>query len=70
MNQIINIKYSLWLINDEVDLLEFNGGGFLPRLQSVVTNFGEHLVIIIRSALFQNLDGFIKDQLSVAKQCH
>jgi len=58
------------LIIDEVGLLEFNGGGFLPRLQSVVTIFGGHLVIIIRSALFQNLDDFIKDQLSAVKQWH
>ena len=66
-DQLISIKNSDWLIIDEVGLLEFDGAGFLPGLESTVTNFEGHLVITIRSALFQHLESFIAEQLQSAK---
>ena len=65
--QLKSIQYSNWLIVDEVGLLEFEGGGILPGMQSLVTNFSGCLVITIRSALFQNLDSFITEQLPAIK---
>ncbi len=62
-DQLISIKNVNWIIVDEVGILEFDGGCFLPGLQSVVKNFGGHLVITIRSALLQHLDDFITEQL-------
>ncbi len=66
--QFKSMKNFDWIIVDEVGLLEFNDGGFLPGLQSVTTNFGGHLVITIRSALFQHLHDFIEEQLPSIKQ--
>ena len=65
--QLKSIKYSDWLIVDEVGLLEFDGGGILPGVQSLVTNFSGCLVITLRSALFQQLDSFITEQLTAVK---
>ena len=62
-DQLISIKNSDWIILDEVGLLEFDSGGFLPGLQSVVKNFPGCLVITIRSALFPHLDDFIVERL-------
>ena len=66
-NQLISFKNTDWIIIDEVGILEFDGGGFLPGLQSVVKNFRGHLVITIRSALLQHIDDFIADQLPSVK---
>ncbi len=65
--QLKSIKKSNWLIVDEVGLLEFDGGGILPGVQSLVINFTGCLVITIRSALFQYLDSFITEQLPLVK---
>lgn len=62
-DQIRSINYSDWIIVDEIGLLEFNGGGFLPGLQSVIMDFAGYLVITIRSSIFQHLDSFIKEYL-------
>ena len=66
-NQLVEIKNSEWIIIDEVGLLEFDGAGFLPGLQSIVTNFRGYLVITIRSALLPHLDSFIEEQLPQVK---
>lgn len=65
--QLISSKYSDWIIIDEVGLLEFDGGGFLPGLQSVVTDFSGCLVLTLRSTLFQHLESFIAEQLPSVK---
>ncbi|NHZ85468.1 MAG: hypothetical protein GWP19_06265 [Planctomycetia bacterium] len=65
--QLIFVKNSDWIIVDEVGLLEFDSSGFLPGLQSLVTNFSGCLVITIRSALFLHLDSFIEEQLHSVK---
>lgn len=67
-DQLISINNSNWIIVDEVGLLEFDGGGFIPGLQSMAENFRGHLVITIRSALFQHLDSFIAEHLPLVKQ--
>jgi nucleoside-triphosphatase THEP1 len=67
IDQLISINNSDWIILDEVGLLEFDGGGFLPGLQKVVNNFKGHLVITIRSALLQYLDSFIEEHLPSVK---
>ena len=59
--QLISIVNSNWVIVDEVGILEFDGGGFLPGLQSVVANLEGYLVITIRNTLFQHLDNFITE---------
>jgi len=66
-DQLISIKNSDWIIIDEIGLLEFDGGGFLPGLQTTVSDFKGHLVITIRSALFKHLDSFLEQQLPVLK---
>lgn len=66
-NQLLSVKDSDWIIVDEVGLLEYNGNGFIPGLQSVAANFRGHLVITIRSTLFQHLDDFIAEQLPTVK---
>jgi len=66
--QLVSIKNSNWVIVDEVGILEFDGGGFLHGLQSVVTNLEGFLVITIRNTLFQHLDDFINEKLPVVKQ--
>ncbi|MFC1528220.1 nucleoside-triphosphatase, partial [Candidatus Neomarinimicrobiota bacterium] len=68
--QLISIKNSDWIILDEVGLLEFDSGGFLPGLQTVVKNFSGCLVITIRLTLFPHFDDFIAVQLSAVKQWH
>jgi len=65
--QLESISNYNWIIVDEVGLLEFDGSGFLPGLQTVVNNFGGHLVITIRSALLQHLDNFMEEQLPSVK---
>ena len=65
--QLLTMQKTDWLIVDEVGLLEFDGNGFIPGLQSVVTNFEGYLVITIRSAIFQHLDNFIEEQLPTVK---
>ena len=62
-NQLISIKNVDWIIIDEVGVLEFDGSGLLPGLQSIARNFTGHLVITVRSALLQHLDSFIDEQL-------
>lgn len=66
-DQLISIKNSDWIILDEIGLLEFDGGGFLPGLQSVVTDFSGCLVLTLRSTLFQHLDSFIEEHLPSVK---
>ena len=66
--QLISMNNDDWIIVDEVGLLEFDGNGFLPGLQSIVTNFKGHLVITIRSTLLQHLDDFIIEQLPSVKK--
>ena len=66
-DHLISINNPDWIIIDEVGLLEFDVGGFFPGLQSVVANFGGHLVITIRLALFQHLDSFISQQIPSVK---
>ena len=66
--QLVSIKNSKWVIVDEIGILEFDGGGFLKGLQSVVTNFEGFLVITIRHTLFQYLDDFINEKLPTVKQ--
>ena len=66
-SQLTLIKNIDWIIIDEIGLLEFNGGGFLPGLQLVATNFRGHFVITVRTTLLQYLDDFIAKQLSVLK---
>jgi len=65
--QLKSMKNIDWIIVDEVGLLEFNDGGFLPGLQSMTTIFGGHLVITIRSALIQHLHDFIAERLPSVK---
>ncbi len=65
--QLVSMKKVDWLIIDEVGLLEFDGDGFIPGLQSVVMDFTGCLVITIRSSLFQHFDNFIEEYLSSAK---
>jgi len=65
--QLISIVNSDWVIVDEVGILEFDGGGFLPGLQSVVKNLDGYLVITVRPTLFQHLDNFLTEQLSSLK---
>lgn len=65
--QLVTMKKTDWLIVDEVGLLEFDGDGFIPGLQSVVMDFSGCLVITIRSTLFQHLDSFIEEYLSSVK---
>ncbi len=67
-DQLKSIKSSEWIIVDEVGLLEFDGDGLLPGLQSVITNFKGHLVITLRVTLLQHLDDFILKQLPSARQ--
>ena len=66
-DQIRSINYSDWIIVDEIGLLEFDGGGFLPGLQSVIMDFTGCLVITIRSSIFQHLDSFIEEYLPSVK---
>ena len=66
-DQIRSINYSDWIIVDEIGLLEFDGGGFLPGLQSVIMDFAGCLVITIRSSIFQHLDSFIEEYLPSVK---
>ncbi len=66
-DQIRSINYSDWIIVDEIGLLEFDGGGFLPGLQSVIMDFAGCLVITIRSSIFQHIDSFIKEYLPSVK---
>ena len=61
--QLILTKYSDWIIFDELGLLEFNGGGFLPALQTIVNDYSGCLVITLRSNLVGKLDDFISKQL-------
>jgi len=66
-DQLTSMNNYDWIIIDEVGLLEFDGGGFLPGLQSIIPNFRGHLVITVRSALQQHLDSFIDEQFPQAK---
>ncbi len=66
-DQLISTKNSDWIILDEVGLLEFDGGGLLHGLQSIVKDFSGCLVITIRSALFQHLESFIEEKLPSEK---
>ena len=65
--QLVTMQKSDWLIVDEVGILEFDGGGFLPGLKSIVSSFRGYLVITLRHTLFQHLDNFITNQLPAAK---
>ena len=65
--QLVTMQKTDWLIVDEVGLLEFDGDGFIPGLQSVVMDFAGCLVITIRSSLIQHLDSFLEEYLSSAK---
>lgn len=65
--QLITMKKTDWLIIDEVGLLEFDGNGFIPGLQSVVMDFAGCLVITIRSSLFQHFNDFVEEQLPSVK---
>ena len=67
IDQLISINNSNWVIIDEIGILEFDGGGFLPGLQTVVNNFNGYLVITVRSALLQYLDSFITERLLLVK---
>ncbi|MCJ7802705.1 MAG: hypothetical protein MUP82_10155, partial [Candidatus Marinimicrobia bacterium] len=66
-DQLKSIANSDWLIIDEVGLLEFDGGGFLPGLIASTEHSNQNLLITIRTALFQHLDSFIAEQLPSAK---
>ena len=66
--QLTSMKNSDWIIIDEVGLLEFDGDGFLPGLQSIIPNFNGHLVITLRVSLLQHLDNFIEEQLPAVKE--
>jgi len=66
-DQLKSIKFSDWIFVDEIGLLEFDGAGLLPGLQSAATNFSGHLVITLRATLLQHLDSFIADKLPLVK---
>lgn len=65
--QLSSIVNSDWVIVDEVGILEFDGDGLLPGIQSLVRNWEGYLVITIRSVLYQHLDSFITEQLPTVK---
>lgn len=52
-----------WIIIDEIGLLEFDGGGFLPGLKQIATHNDVNLIITIRASLLQHLDEFIADKI-------
>jgi len=66
-DQLMSMKNSYWIIIDEVGLLEFDGSGLLPGLQSIAINFTGNLVITIRTALLQHLDSLLDEQLPRVK---
>ena len=52
-----------WLIVDEIGLLEMEGGGLLPALQRIATDFSGCLVLSMRTSLFKHLDSFLAEKL-------
>ncbi len=52
-----------WLIVDEIGLLEMEGGGLLPALQKIATDFSGCLVLSMRTSLFKHLDSFLTEKL-------
>ncbi len=61
--QLESISNTDWIIIDEVGLLEFDGKGFLPGIQSVSNNISGNLLFTIRPALIFYLDNFITKYL-------
>jgi nucleoside-triphosphatase THEP1 len=52
-----------WIIIDEIGLLEFKGGGFLPGLTHIANREDNNIIITIRPSLIKHLDEFIKDNI-------
>ncbi len=52
-----------WIIIDEIGLLEFDGGGFLPGLKQIEARNNINIIITIRASLLPHLDEFIADKI-------
>jgi len=57
--QLKSINNSDWIIIDEIGLLEFDGGGFLPGLISSTEYSNQNILFTIRSSMQQYFDQFI-----------
>ena len=58
--QLIDCGDAEWLILDEVGILEFNGGGFLPGMQNLFRGYSNKIIFSIRPGLKNNFPNFIE----------